>query len=96
MHAFQNTLHLTSTLVIFAHLFATLMVVAYPTSAISAAGTTIAETAHLAKRSTEEIDEEQIGIFAQGQGATGISSGPSSAMLGISSEQVMPRKKSNQ
>ncbi|KAH9450810.1 hypothetical protein Pst134EB_018321 [Puccinia striiformis f. sp. tritici] len=69
MHAFQNTLHLTSTLVIFAHLFATLMVVAYPTSAISAAGTTIAETAHLAKRSTEEIDEEQIGIFAQGQGS---------------------------
>ncbi|EFP79030.2 uncharacterized protein PGTG_04986 [Puccinia graminis f. sp. tritici CRL 75-36-700-3] len=68
MHAFQSPLNMTCTFIILIHIFAAFAALAYPLGSMDAARSSVGEATHLSKRSPEEYDEEQIGVFAEGNG----------------------------
>ncbi|KNZ53260.1 uncharacterized protein VP01_329g5 [Puccinia sorghi] len=75
MRVFLQTLHFAGSLTLLVHLFATLiMVAAYPLGSSSSSvsqGTPLARRSSrplLAKRSAEEYEEDQSGVFAKGEG----------------------------
>jgi hypothetical protein len=57
------------TFVILIHIFAAFTALAYPLGSMDAARPSVGEAAPLSKRSPEEYDEEQIGVFAEGNGS---------------------------